>query len=233
MRIRTAYAAVGGRELPIGENPVKKVPLVVTGYDGVVNMDELGGEGGVNDQGLRLGDSSEDKLMAIYSKIDGVTRRQAQAEAQTQLYHSRTDRKLENMDKNLRRIARQPVQRVLHVDTAGGGGVVEQEQAQEGASIASLSPRPRDLHLLWLEYEFGLGGRKPARQFTAMERGKVKFKYSRRKVVWDTIDRLIRCGYTAQVAIDRIYVVYGQTSVTHIIDRMRRDAIGGGHAALR
>ena len=32
MRIRTVYAAVGNRELPLGEKPVKKVALVVTGW---------------------------------------------------------------------------------------------------------------------------------------------------------------------------------------------------------
>jgi len=67
---------------------------------------------------------------------------------------------------------------------------------------------------LWNEYEFGLGGRKPARQFTAVERGAVKFSYSRRKTAWDAIDRMVRSGATAQVAIDRIYGVYGRLNVS-------------------
>ena len=79
----------------------------------------------------------------------------------------------------------------------------------------------------------GLGGRKPARQFTAIERGRVKFKYCRRKVVWDIIDRMVRGGFTAQVAIDKLYVVYGHITVTQIINLMRTDAIGGGHPELR
>jgi hypothetical protein len=99
--------------------------------------------------------------------------------------------------------------------------------------VLALSPRPRNLHILWQEYEFGLGGRKPARQFTAIERGRVKFKYCRRKVVWDIIDRMVRGGFTAQVAIDKIYVVYGHITVTQIINLMRTDAIGGGHPELR
>jgi hypothetical protein len=115
-RIRAAYDALDNRgQLPMFENPVRKVPLVVTGYDGVVNMDELGGDPNAPQQGnrgVRLGDNSGDQLMAIYSKIDGVSRRQAQAEAQTTLYHARTDRKLETLDSNVRRIALQPVNRV-------------------------------------------------------------------------------------------------------------------------
>ena len=46
------------------------------------------------------------------------------------------------------------------------------------------------------------------------ERGKEKFKYSRWKVAWDTIERLVRAGHTAQVAIDNIYDVYGNLTVS-------------------
>jgi hypothetical protein len=40
-RIMTAYAAI--RMLPEGENPVKKVLLVVTGDDDQLNIEEIGG----------------------------------------------------------------------------------------------------------------------------------------------------------------------------------------------
>ena len=39
---------------------------------------------------------------------------------------------------------------------------------------ATLSRVPRTLHLLWTEYEVGIGGRKAAKDFTAHERGKEK-----------------------------------------------------------
>ena len=41
------------------------------------------------------------------------------------------------------------------------------------------------------EYEFGSGGNKAAKLFTIAERGAVKHKYTRRKVVWDCIQRQI------------------------------------------
>lgn len=44
--------------------------------------------------------------------------------------------------------------------------------------------------VLWDEYEYGVGGNKAAREFTPAERGKVKFKYSRRKIVWDVINNM-------------------------------------------
>ena len=82
--------------------------------------------------------------------------------------------------------------------------------------------------MLWSEYEYGIGGRKAARLFTAQERGKVKFKYCRQKVAWDVIDRMVCSGLTAQVVIDRIYGVYGRNkSTTEIIQCLRRDAPEG------
>ena len=87
--------------------------------------------------------------------------------------------------------------------------------------------------MLWHEYEFGIGGRKPARQFTSVERGRVKFKYSRRKIIWNAIDRMVRSGSTAQVAIDNIYEVYGRLNVSAMATAMRQDEKSGGHPRLQ
>ena len=81
---------------------------------------------------------------------------------------------------------------------------------------------------LWTEYKFGVGGRKPAEQFTSTDRnnrvGGIKQKYYRRKVVWDCIDRLVRSGYNAEAACHRIRQVYGfRDSVTQIINKMMYD----------
>jgi hypothetical protein len=48
---------------------------------------------------------------------------------------------------------------------------------------ATPSANPRSLHVLWNEYERGIGGRRPAKLFHIQERGKVKHKYHRRKMV--------------------------------------------------
>ena len=64
--------------------------------------------------------------------------------------------------------------------------------------------------------------------FTREERGQVKHKYLRRKVVWDCVSALVRSGLTSNVAIDRIYQVYGvNATVTTIINRMKRDKLDG------
>ena len=63
---------------------------------------------------------------------------------------------------------------------------------------------PQTLGILWLEYEFGIGGNKPAKQFSAQERGMVKFTYSLQKPFWLLVERLIRHKYTNATAIAKI-----------------------------
>ena len=99
---------------------------------------------------------------------------------------------------------------------------------------SSLSPKPRNLYELWMEYEHGIGGRRAARLFSRQERGRVKTIYTRRKVIWDEIARLVRAGDTHTTAIDRIYQAYGPTLlITTITKKIRDDRRTGGHPALR
>ena len=91
-------------------------------------------------------------------------------------------------------------------------------------STANLTSCPRTLHDLWDEYIVGIGGAKPAKDYTAQERGKFKYKYYRRKIVWDLLSRLAATGLSSHVIIDRIYQHYGrQCSVTDIVKAVRTD----------
>jgi hypothetical protein len=61
---------------------------------------------------------------------------------------------------------------------------------------------------------------------------RVKPKYHRRKVVWDCISALVRAGFTAQVAIDRVYQLYGKnTKFTRISNRMNETRSSSWHRA--
>ena len=114
--------------------------------------------------------------------------------------------------------------------TNAEGGNAEHDPAVMNSisARASLSPLPRNLFDLWQEYIEGIGGRKPARHFSFSERGRVKHKFHRRKILWDMISGLTRQGYTANSAINTIYNVYGQqTSVTNIINGVKRDLKNG------
>ena len=42
----------------------------------------------------------------------------------------------------------------------------------------TLSPKPQNLFELWQEYEHGIGGRKPAKNFSQFKRGQVKTIYT-------------------------------------------------------
>ena len=99
---------------------------------------------------------------------------------------------------------------------------------------ATLSPCPKSLHILWMEYLHGIGGRKPAKDFTSEERGKQKHKYCLRKPFWDLTKHMINHGLSAQVAVDKIYNVYGNLgSVTKILRKIKRDKQNGGHPELQ
>ena len=93
---------------------------------------------------------------------------------------------------------------------------------------ATLSRNPRTLREVWEECVHGIGGRKPARAFTSAERnnraGGIKQKYYRRRVIWTTIDNMVRAEHTADAAIHAIRQAYGfQSSVTQIINRLSYD----------
>ena len=94
--------------------------------------------------------------------------------------------------------------------------------------------KPKTLHDLWTEYQHGVGGMKPAKDFTAEERGKCKHKYCRRKNVWDCISKLVNAGHSSANAVEKIYSVYGHgLSVSAIIAAMVKDKKTGGHPNLR
>ena len=59
-----------------------------------------------------------------------------------------------------------------------------------------LSRLPKFLYGLWDEYKAGLKGRKPAKLYTSTERGRCKYTYTRRKVVWSKIEELVLGGHT-------------------------------------
>ncbi len=63
--------------------------------------------------------------------------------------------------------------------------------------------------------------------FLNSERGRSKYKYHRRKLVWGLIGGLVRQGHTDDGGMYRVYAVYGRhTSVSNIIHGLRRDKNG-------
>ena len=110
----------------------------------------------------------------------------------------------------------------------------QETMQDDGLMPATLSSTPRTLAELWEEYQFGIGGRKPAKDFTRTESGNtvngMKQKFYRRKFVWLTIELLIQRGDSRDTAIHKLRQVYGfQSSVTQIINYLIRDHANGGN----
>jgi hypothetical protein len=55
------------------------------------------------------------------------------------------------------------------------------------------------LYVLWAKYESSVGGNKPERLFNKAERGKVRFKYCSRKIIWDAVEALVQRGLASDV----------------------------------
>jgi hypothetical protein len=85
--------------------------------------------------------------------------------------------------------------------------------------LPSLCPNLNSLRSLWTEYEFGIGGRKPAKDWTTFERGNKKQKqtYYRRNCIWKLQIHLINKGHRIEAANRIISTTYGEsTSITNI-----------------
>ena len=102
---------------------------------------------------------------------------------------------------------------VAAVGGAAGGdannmlAVVAGLQTLARTAAASLSPCPRTLYDLWTAFMFGLGERKPASQFTQVERaGRVKHKYFCRNTIWKMVQRLVRMGLMSDLGVDTMHI---------------------------
>mmetsp|Transcript_45116 Transcript_45116/g.109798 ORF Transcript_45116/g.109798 Transcript_45116/m.109798 type:complete len:425 (+) Transcript_45116:3251-4525(+) len=134
-----------------------------------------------------------------------------------------------------------------HAVQVAGPNPNQQQQQQLDALLPTVNPRatlhpcPRDLVMLWTEYNVGLDGRKPARDFTNSERtqtNQMKQKYWRRQHVWRVQAILLTGGLSLLEANNKILQVTGGKNVTQIINalilhRKTYKSDGGIHPSLR
>ena len=92
----------------------------------------------------------------------------------------------------------------------------------------------RSLGDLWLEYEIGLDGNKPAKLFTIAEKGMVSSLYSFRKIFWSVMEKLLQRGHTLESALGVFERVHGSSSsITTIIRELKKERLNGGCRVLR
>ena len=242
-RVKQAYRDLGDRRLlPEGENPVEKLPLMVTGADAQVfiellltNDDEFN-EGDANGRMGRPPGQRDQQMLFMNSHLIGLRRDNAQLRVEMQRTTVLHERQLAVLNRNIRQLMRN---RFAHGNAAAqireeNDDAMVLEEREEEENPATLATGLKTLHDLWLEYEFGIGNRKPAKDFTPQERGRVKCLYCRRKLVWDKVSEMVRSGWDAATACNKIYEVYGvQEPITNIIKCLKRDKAIGGHEELR
>jgi hypothetical protein len=244
-RVRHGYNEIRG-EHPADYNPVEKKILHIYRIENAVHIDELVRDGtdAPNVYGEELNAAQQviahrDHLQSMTQQIHLLNIRQGELTQQIEAHFGslrlHLQRQLDSLNQNMRRLQAQssfvamnanaPTRRAM---AEGVGRVVVADERAE------LTPRPKSLHELWQEYMFGIGDRKPAKDFSNSERGKCRHVYCRRKLVWDCISSHIRCGYTPEAACDRIHQAYGYNlSITRIINCFKRDKATGGHPNLR
>ena len=229
--------------LPDGENPIERVQVLPSEVDGCVSLDEA-----PNEEGIEPGDNGAATALArnnVQWRAQMVTK---VADVRAKVTHLqqhqisqfalllRRQKRLEEMVRQLLLAPARVITRSSSSRISGGRRIIQGDTTNHSGDIrhAILHRCPRTLPILWDEYANGIDGNKPASLFTRRERGgSNKYKYSRRLIVWGCLKRLIRGGCTVGTACNRITAVYGNVSVTKLINRMRHDERNGGHANLR
>ena len=176
-----------------------------------VSLDEVPNDAGDEENGNRLGPLARGMELsnAIYAKVVMIQGVVNDTQNLSLNKFSEVERRMKRIEQMVRAIAMAPAVRYRGTGTAGIGGTLA-PPARVGEPVPSrpavLGACPRTLSGLWDEYQNGVGGRKPAREFTRSERGQtnVKFKYSRRLIVWKCIERLVDKGNTLSTAFTRI-----------------------------
>jgi hypothetical protein len=148
-RVRAAYENICVPSAD--ENPVEKVMLVVTGFEGEVYLDEIGNE---NDRNQWRHDNNKDQLLALHSQMAALQCSVEEIKATQEEHHLDGRHEFQLVQSNIRQIAIQPViRRAVAANEANDG-----EAGGAMAQVSTLSPNPRSLYLLWDEYENGIVG---------------------------------------------------------------------------
>jgi hypothetical protein len=248
-RVREAYQII--RVLDVSVNPVKRAFLKIVRNNDQVIIDEVlqenGGElqqNNTTNNGSNAGvnNNTNDTINILFTQMQQMKHQLA---VQFEQVHQSTNNlrtdfaeKYKILNKNINRVFIQPprqgTQRQREDREARNNFEAAAEALAVPVLVAELSRGPKTLFDLWIEYAFGIGGRKAAKDFTSFERGKNRFAYCRRKIVWDCISKHVNAGFLAATAIDRILECYGRNqNVSAIITAMVADKKAGGHPNLR
>ena len=198
-----------------GHKLSRKVPIVVTGHEGEVYINEIadgmqnghnnnqGGPGAIGG-GAFVDCWITEHLLGMHSQLLGLCSSDEEFCQQLIELSIQSTQQYQTLNAHVWHIAGN----LLHQIATAARNDRTQLCApgnQQGGSVVGLSATPQDLYTLWQEYQVGLGCRKPAQLFSAFEQGQAKHKYTCLKVMWETIYCVVQSGLNANMAIDQIY----------------------------
>ena len=241
-KVRGAYTLI--RVLPADVNPVTKRKLVVYSVSGTLRIDELkeNNNNNNNENNNNIHNNIHLANTVILQQLQQLLQQLSEEDTtikfEVRETEKRINKNIKTISNNVTRFTNQPAHPIRLLTP----GTMQEEEVVVGRvggheplpENVSLSNSPRTLFDLWGEWTTGLGGRKAAKDFTSHDRGLVRFKYCRRKVFWDCVNKHVCAGYTAHACIDKIYLSYGiGLSVTSILNKMVQDKKDGGHYNLQ
>ena len=263
-RVHSAYE--DARKLSPTVNPVRKVPLLISGHEGQLIIEELfdvySETAGVEAATAHDENSSpatpeainrrrsrhSSEMQAVFAQLMLIRKQNEELTSEIQCMRTTFSKKLTYLRSTIHRMTMVPA-RVPRVNTSYNftstdatnnsslpshslvPGSTGDDDNETGALVleahlkpATLSKNPRSLHTLWHEYEFGIAGKKPAKFFNSRDRGANRHTYSKRKIFWDLIVKMVNRGRSANDAIDVIYSHYGfKESVSSIIKQLQKE----------
>ena len=200
---------------------------------------EMEGDGDAN--GVDLGDGirarditreSEQWRTAIYARLGTTAKTTLEIHTQCLIQFAEMSRRMRQLERHIRILTYAPARASGPATKRGTKIRIGTPDQGQDTRQAILCSKPKMFSILWDEYQNGIGGRLPAKDFTRQQRGGCKAVYSARKIFWDCMERLIDNGLTVQSALARINSVYHDGPITQKLIALRKDERKGGHNQL-
>ena len=185
--------------------------------------------------GIRVRDisrESEQWRTAIYARLGTTAKTTLEIHTQCLIQFAEMSRRMRQLERHIRILTYAPARASGPATKRGTKIRIGTPDQGQDTRQAILCSKPKMFSILWDEYQNGIGGRLPAKEFTRQQRGGCKAVYSARKTFWDCMERLIDNGLTVQSALARINTVYHDGSITQKLIALRKDERKGGHNQL-
>ena len=162
-------------------------------------------------------------MHAIFSQLSAIRRQNHVLQSELSLTRNSLLSKLKIVSTNMNRIALIPAQVATTLNNLNHFNLTDPHSLSPQSSLnpvttgdtihpinrsvrikepsAKLARNLKSLYVLWHEYEFGIGERRPAKSFSRKERGSCRHLYSKRNLFWSLVVEMIRRGHTANGTI--------------------------------